>query len=52
MPILQTCGWTSIELKFTTLLPLEGGLVAYQYPLKTGQTPRETTGDFTLIFAI
>jgi Ca-activated chloride channel family protein len=42
-------GEQKIEIKFTTLLARDGDLVSYQYPLRTGQTPRQVTGDFTMV---
>src|SRR5262249_25629936 len=42
-------GSQKIEIKFTTLLPKDGDLIAYQYPLRTGSNPRPVTGDFTMV---
>ncbi len=41
-------GEQKIAIKFTTVLPREGGLVSYRYPLRTGLTPRVTVGDFQM----
>ena len=41
-------GQQKIEIRFTTVLPREGDLIAYRYPLHTGQTPRKTIDDFTM----
>ena len=41
-------GEQKIEIRFTTLLKRDGDMIAYEYPLRTGKTPRTTTGDFTL----
>lgn len=45
-------GEQKIEIRFTTLLKRDSDMVAYQYPLRTGQTPRQVTGDFTMIVKI
>ena len=41
-------GQQKIEIRFTTILAPDGDLIAYRYPLRTGQTPRTTVGDFTM----
>ena len=42
-------GEQKIEIKYTTVLPVEADLIAYRYPLRTGKTPREVSGAFSLI---
>ena len=41
-------GEQKIEIRFTSILPREGDLISYRYPLRTGQSPRKTIGDFTM----
>ena len=41
-------GEQKIEIRFTSVLPRDGDLISYRYPLRTGQTPRKTIGDFTM----
>ena len=41
-------GEQKIEIRFTSVLPRDGALIAYRYPLRTGQTTRKTIGDFTM----
>jgi Ca-activated chloride channel family protein len=45
-------GEQKIEIKFTTLLRREGDLISYEYPLRTGSTPRTTLHDFTLVIRL
>jgi Ca-activated chloride channel homolog len=41
-----------IEITFTTILPLEAGMISYQYLLRNGQTVRKTVRDFTVVVQI
>ncbi len=45
-------GEQKIEITFTSILPVEGGMISYQYLLRTGQTIRKTEKDFTMVVKI
>ncbi len=45
-------GEQKIQLTFTSILPIEGGMISYQYHLRTGQTIRTTEKDFTMVVRI
>ena len=45
-------GEQKIEITFTSILPVEGGMISYQYLLRTGQTVRTTVKDFTMVVRI
>jgi Ca-activated chloride channel homolog len=45
-------GEQKIEITFTSILPLDGDMVSYQYLLRTGQTVRSTVKDFTMVVRI
>ncbi|MFI5460361.1 MAG: VIT domain-containing protein, partial [Isosphaerales bacterium] len=45
-------GEQKIEITFTSILPVEGGMISYQYLLRTGQTIRTTVKDFTMVVHI
>ena len=45
-------GEQKIEITFTSILPLEGDMVSFQYLLKSGQTVRSTVKDFTMVVRI
>ena len=45
-------GEQKIEITFTSILPVEGDMISYQYLLRTGQTVRTTEKDFTMVVRI
>ena len=45
-------GEQKIEITFTSILPIEGGMISYQYHLRTGQAIRTTEKDFTMVVRI
>ena len=45
-------GEQKIEIAYSSILPLEGNLTAYQYLLRTGHTSRTTENDFTMVVRI
>ncbi len=45
-------GDQKIEITFTSVLPFDGGMISYQYLLRTGQSVRTTTQDFTMVVRI
>ena len=45
-------GEQKIQLTFTSILPIEGGMISYQYNLRTGQAIRATEKDFTMVVRI
>ncbi len=45
-------GEQKIEITFTSILPIEGGMISYRYLLRTGQTIRTTVKDFTMVVRI
>jgi Ca-activated chloride channel family protein len=45
-------GEQKIEITFTSILPVAGGMISYEYPLRTGETIRTTVKDFTMVVRI
>jgi Ca-activated chloride channel homolog len=45
-------GTQKVEISFTTILPREGGVSQYTYPLKTGGKSATTLADFTMTVKI
>ena len=45
-------GEQKIRIAFTSILPIEGGLVSYRYLLRAGQAVRTTEKDFTMVVRI
>ena len=45
-------GEQKIEITFTSILPIEEGMISYRYLLRTGQPIRTTVKDFTMVVRI
>jgi Ca-activated chloride channel homolog len=45
-------GDQKIEITYTSILPVEGGMISYQYLLRNGQSAPATVRDFTMVVRI
>jgi Ca-activated chloride channel homolog len=45
-------GEQKIEITYTSILPVEGGMISYQYLLRNGQSVPTTVKDFTMVVRI
>jgi Ca-activated chloride channel homolog len=45
-------GDQKIEITYTSILPVEGGMISYQYLLRNGQSAPATVKDFTMVVRI
>ncbi len=45
-------GYQKIRITFTSILPVEAGMISFEYLLRTGQTIRVTEKDFTMVVRI
>ncbi len=45
-------GDQKIEITYTSILPVEGGMISYQYLLRNGQSVPATVKDFTMVVRI
>jgi Ca-activated chloride channel homolog len=45
-------GEQKIEITYTSILPVEGGMISYQYLLRNGQSTPSTVKDFTMVVHI